>query len=610
MFSYRNLPSWIILLAITGGCTPTDTPQGDLSEIIQGVETRLSPRVHIKDDSLWTIEQRMTHYGVPGVAIAVIHNNKIEWSKTYGVADKESKEPVTARTLFQAGSISKPVAAYGALKFVQAGTINMDETVNNYLRSWQLPDNEFTKEKKVSIKHLLTHTGGLTVHGFWGYSPDLPVPSLLQVLNGEAPANSPPIRVDKMPGESWRYSGGGYTIMQQMLIDIDGKSFPDIMKEQVLAPLGMINSTYSQPLPSDKLLLAASGYLPDGTMTKGKRHTYPEMAAAGLWTTAEDLARFAIDVQKTLKGESEKVLSQNSVTQLLTPSAVADHMGLGLFLDKHDNDLYFGHGGWDEGFSSNMVAHKDKGYGVVVLTNSNHPDFIDELIRAVALTYRWDSYVPTYEKTKLEEADILKILGRYAYNSDEVVRVYREGDRVFSTYLRFAQPMELFKISDSTFVRKEREARVQFKTNPADGNFYLTFLEKGKPVEFTHPKMEPGAKVPYEWLLEGDYQKALEAYTGLKKSNAEDASVQEQSLNQSGYDLLSSGQTKEAVALFKINIQLYPTSANVYDSYAEACMKNGDNGLAIVNYKKSLALNPDNEGAKKRLEELRKKAGK
>src|SRR6185295_4490852 len=170
-------------------------------------------------------------------------------------------DPVTAKTLFQAGSISKPVAAYGSLKMVEEGKIDLNENINTYLRSWKLPDNEFTKDKKVALKHLLSHTGGLTVHGFLGYSPDLPVPTLLQVLDGTPPANSPPVRVDKTPEESFRYSGGGYTIMQQMLIDIESKPFPDILKEKVLTPLAMNNSTYNQPLNPDQLKMAATGYL-------------------------------------------------------------------------------------------------------------------------------------------------------------------------------------------------------------------------------------------------------------------------------------------------------------------------------------------------------------
>lgn len=381
----------IFLIVILASCQGKNKKL-NLLESVRSVEKNLCKKGYQPGDSVWTMEERMKFYGVPAVSIAVIRDNKIFWSRAYGIIDKESKEPATGHTLFQAGSISKPVAAYGALFEVLKGKIDLDKNVNTYLTSWKLPDNQFTKDQKVTLKHLLSHTGGITVHGFLGYSPDLPVPTLLQVLNGAPPANSPAIRVDMVPGKESRYSGGGYTIMQQMLIDVEKKPFPTIMKERVLDPLQMKNSTYDQPLSPDKLKLAATGYLPDGSMTKGKRHTYPEMAAAGLWTTAEDLAKFAVDVQLTLQGTSSKVLSKSAAEQMLTP--VSGTYGLGLDMLKTGGDTYFQHGGWDEGFSSHLIAHKQKGYGVVILTNSNQPNFISELIRSVALTEQWDNYLP------------------------------------------------------------------------------------------------------------------------------------------------------------------------------------------------------------------------
>jgi len=591
--------TFILPLAFMWACQ-TSQKEPDLAASIHQVETSLCPPVLLVGDSTWTLEARMKKYGVPGVSLAVIRDYKILWSKAYGIMDKDSKEPVTTQTLFQAGSISKPVAAYGALHEVQQGKIKLEENVNTYLRSWKLPDNEFTKEKKVSLKNLLSHTGGITVHGFLGYSPDLPLPTLVQVLNGERPANSPPIRVDKVPGGEPRYSGGGYTIMQQMLIDTEGKPFPEIMNEQVLGPLGMTSSTYRQPLPPDQLTKAATGYLPNGTMTKGKRHTYPEMAAAGLWTTAEDLARFAIDVQLSLKGESNKVLSKDAVTRMLTPFK-ADDQGLGLFLSKFNGDVYFQHGGWDEGFSSKLIAHKEKGYGVVVLINSNQPDFIEELIRAVALTGKWDSYVLTYQPRPMTEAFISKTIGRYQNGSDDVLLIYRDGNRMFIKSL-YSPPMEMFAISDSTFIRRERISKLQIKSNPADGKQYLVFRRSTQePLKFENPRLEANDKVPYEWLLECKYEQALKGYQHLRKLNSADQAISEETLNHNGYDLLSDGKILIAKEMFKINMALYPASANVYDSYAEACLKNGEKDLAVINYKKSLALNPANEGAKKAL---------
>ena len=582
----------------------TIAPKESESEIEKVENNLLIHPIYMAGDSTRSIEERMAHYGVPGVSIAVIKDNKIIWAKSYGVMDKESKQPVTNETLFQAGSISKPVASYGALKVVESGKINLDENVNTYLKSWRLPDNEFTKDKKVAIKHLLSHTGGLTVHGFPGYSPDLPMPTLIQVLNGEAPANTSSIFVDKVPEESFRYSGGGYTVMQQMLIDVEGKPFPPLLNELVLTPLDMKHSTYDQPLNETQLKMAATGYLPDGSMTKGKRHTYPEMAAAGLWTTAEDLALFAIDIQKTVKGESAKVVSQNMANKMLTPF-VEDFIGLGIFLDKHKEDIYFGHGGWDEGFSSELVAHRDKGYGVVILTNSNHPDFISELIRSVAYTYAWDNYIPQYKKLEMDTSLFSQITGRYYSSSDGLIKVYRENGRLYRKYLR-GNPLELFRISDTTFISHEEDQVIQFKTNPVDGKFNIVLYENCK-GEFKHPMLSEAEKVPYEFLLIGDFDHALAGYKNLLAADPKDNSINEGNLNQQGYNLLRQKKIKLSLDVFKINMLLYPNSANVYDSYAEACMENGDKELAIVNYKKSLSLNPENKQAAKMLEELQSK---
>jgi len=574
-------------------------------ESIKKVETSLLSEVYIAGDTLWTIEERMKHYGVPGVSIAVIVENKIAWTKTWGIMDKETNEPVTATTLFQAGSISKPVAAYGALKEVELGKLTLDDNINNYLTSWKLPDNEFTKDKKVALKHLLSHTGGTTVHGFPGYTPGTAVPTLVQVLDGAAPANTPAIRVDKAPEESFRYSGGGYCVMQQTLIDLEHKSFPEILHERVLQPLGMSNSTYNQPLDSIQIKHAATGYLPDHSQTSGKRHTYPEMAAAGLWTTAEDLAKFAIDVQNTYKGTSHTVLSQDMAKKMLTPF-VADFIGLGIFLEDFDGEIYFGHGGWDEGFSSQMIAHRDKGYGVVVLTNSNHPAFIEELIRSVAHTYKWDKYIPEYKALPMDPAKFPSIVGRYRNGSDGMITVYSEGKRLFRKYIR-GVPQEMFRISDDTYISRTSADEISFKTNPADGKLHIILKKPLGKETFEHAKLTDDENIPYEFLLAGEFDKALKAYQAMKATDPNDGAINEGTLNGQGYDRLREEKFELAKNIFKLNMALYPTSANTYDSYAEACMVNGDTVQAILNYKKSLALNPKNDNAVRMLEAMAKK---
>jgi CubicO group peptidase (beta-lactamase class C family) len=587
----------IFLLIVVAACAPKTNEDASPTNEITAVENGLIRPVYIEGDSLWSIEARMKHYGVPGVSIAVIMDNKIAWSKAYGIMDKETNEPVTTKTLFQAGSISKPVAAYGALKTVEMGKISLTEDVNTYLTSWKIPENEFTKNKKVALQHLVSHTGGLTVHGFLGYSPDLPVPTAVQVLDGAPPANSDPVRVDKEPGLGFRYSGGGYTVMQQMLIDVHGKSFSEIEKDLVLGPLEMNNSTYDQPLNAEMIKMAATGYLPDHSPTKGKRHTYPEMAAAGLWTTAEDLAKFAIDIQLAVKGESNKVLSKEMATRMVTPF-IEDFIGLGIFVDDRKGDVYFGHGGWDEGFSSELKAHKDKGYGVVVLTNSNHPAFIGEVIRAVAKVYNWDNHTASYKKLPMEPSLFSSITGRYSNGTDGVIEITNEGDRLYFKNLRVDNRTEMFRVTDSTYLTVHEHTPIQFKTK-SDGKVDMIRYGDG---EFTHKKLEDKEKVPYEYVLAGDFDKALKGYKDLLK--AKDNAASEDEINSQGYQLLQNGKDKLAQDVFKINIALYPKSFNVYDSYADACKKVGNNKEAIANYKKALKINPKSEESAKKLAEL------
>ncbi|MBK6542751.1 MAG: beta-lactamase family protein [Flavobacteriales bacterium] len=578
-------------------------PVEDGKDLIQKVETGLGHRVYLEGDSLWTIEERMAHYGVPGVSIAVIKDNKIAWVKSYGVMDKETKQPVTDTTLFQAGSISKPVATYGALKLAELGLIGLDTDVNTQLRSWELPENEFTQEQKVTPKLLLGHMAGTTVHGFLGYSPDLPVPTITQVLSGEAPANSPPIVVDKLPGEGFRYSGGGYCIMQQLMMDAKGAAFPDIMDELVLRPLGMTRSTYEQPLTGGRLKMAATGYVPDGSMTKGKRHTYPEMAAAGLWTTAEDLAKYVIDLQRTYKGEKGAVLSKASAAMMLNEYKGPD-AGVGVFLRTFQGEPYFEHGGWDEGFCAQFMAHRDKGYGVVVLINANQPDFYWELIRSVARAYNWEGYIPTYTKLESDIASLQKVSGRYRTGSDAFVTVSHKGTRLFKQTME-DEAVEIFRISDSTFISREDARPIQFKQAVGDSAARMLRLnENDGSVENGYPRMTDEEHIPFEFVLAGKPDEAVAAYRTLKSAAPEDEAVHEGRLNDFGYSLMATGKTVLARDIFYVNMHLYPTSSNVYDSYAEACLKNGEEELALVNYKKSFAMDPNNSNAARVIKEL------
>jgi len=330
----------------------------------------------------------MKLYNVPGLSIAVIDDNKMVWAKGYGVIEAGSSTPVTTKTLFQAGSISKPVAATGALSLVEHGKLVLDENVNEKLKTWKVPENELTKNGKVTLRRLMSHTAGLTIHGFPGYDVNDTVPTLVQVFNGEKPANTAPIRVDILPGTKEVYSGGGVTIEQQLMIDVTGKDFPALMRELVLDKIGMTDSSYEQPLPPANAAMTASGTYADGKVVHGRWHIYPEMAAAGLWTTPTDLSKFAIEIALSKHGKANRVLSEKMTDEMLKP--VLEEAGLGLFMDKK-NPGQFGHNGADEGFQAILTMNAETGKGVAIMANSDNGIAVgDFLLQSVAKEYGWN----------------------------------------------------------------------------------------------------------------------------------------------------------------------------------------------------------------------------
>ncbi len=302
------------------GCSP-EPPDPEIR--IHRVENGLvpGPGIAVKGRplALATLSERMAAYKIPGVSMAVIRNFQIEWARAYGSAEQESQSPVTTSTLFQAASISKPVAAAAALYWVEQGKLDLDQNINSQLKTWQMPENEWTKENIVTLRRILSHTAGLTVHGFPGYAQGKELPTVKQILDGiRPPANTPPVRVDTIPGTQWKYSGGGYTVMQLLLTDVLNRPFPSILQETVLGPAGMTHSTYQQPLPDNLIGQASSAHHRTGKVIKGQWHTYPEMAAAGLWTTPTDLCSFAIAIMQAYHGKSTALLSRSMAHEMLT----------------------------------------------------------------------------------------------------------------------------------------------------------------------------------------------------------------------------------------------------------------------------------------------------
>lgn len=387
-----------------------------------------------------TLQQLLDAFKVPGLSVAVIDNYKIAWAKGFGVTGPGGRSPVTTKTLFQAGSISKPVAAAGALWLVEHGKLSLDEDVNVKLKSWKVPENEFTSKEKVTLRRLMSHSAGLTVHGFPGYAVGEPVPTLVQIFNGEKPANTDPIRVDFVPGSKMRYSGGGVTIEQQLVIDVTGKPFPQFMRETVLEKAGMKDSTYEQPIPASRAALTATGTRSGGQAVEGRWHIYPEMAAAGLWTTPTDLAKFAIEIALSKQGNANHILSEKMTREMLTPQIKIDPadgggaVGLAFFLGDEHNPDRFGHGGADEGFQAQLVMFADSGKGLAMMGDSDAFFRVEPYVEAtIAKAYGWNTPEQPKQLTDvllllqtlkgaeaaLNEYQVLKQGGFAGYHHDE-----------------------------------------------------------------------------------------------------------------------------------------------------------------------------------------------
>jgi len=385
----------VTLLAIlvpldSGAVQSASGTQQDAAALIARIEGPQSPwRGGL--DSL-TLTQVMERFRVPGMGVAVIHDFRIHWAKSYGVADVETGRPVDEGTLFQAASISKPVTAMAAVRLAQEGRFSLDDDVNTLLESWKVPSSALTGRGPVTPRSLFSHASGADDgFGFPGYDPSAPRPTVAQILNGEAPSNVGPVVFARPPYQAMKYSGGGLTIMQLALTELTDTPFEELLRQLVLDPLGMASSTYEQPLPPSRAGMAARAHNAAGRPMGAPWHVYPEQAAAGLWTTPSDLARFVIEVQTAYRGPSGAVLTQASAREMIAPVGVGAY-GVGLSVEKRGEGWYFGHGGSNWGFRASFVGHMRNGYGLAVMTNGdNGSAVIAELEARVAAAYGWDS---------------------------------------------------------------------------------------------------------------------------------------------------------------------------------------------------------------------------
>ncbi|WP_300670677.1 serine hydrolase [Soonwooa sp.] len=413
----------------------------------------------------WSLQERMAHFGVNAVSIAVVKDFKIEWAKAYGYADLAEKRLATSETLFQAASISKSLNSLALLKLVQDGKIRLNEDINNYLKTWKFHYNTISKGQKITLSNLLNHTAGLSVGGFMGYEKGDNLPTIQQILNGESPANSKPVKSIFEPNLKYEYSGGGTTVSQLILEDVTREKYENFLQKNVLNTLEMLSSSFNQPPKIEQESELATGYIYENEI-KGKYHVYPEKAAAGLWTTPTDLAKFVIEIQCSLLGKSNKVLSKELTNQILNNN-------WGVFESKFVGEAYFEHSGGNEGFVSYYTGSRLNGDAIVVMTNGMSGQLIDEIVKSIANLNQWENF----PLEPIKESIALAIRKTAVQDVDKGIELYKDLKRNQSEIYNFSDEDELNSLGYELLNMKNFDAAIRiFELNisnfPTSPNAY------------------------------------------------------------------------------------------------------------------------------------------
>jgi CubicO group peptidase (beta-lactamase class C family) len=413
---------------------------------------------------------------VPGVSIAVFHDGRIIYARGFGVSETGGTRAVTPETLFQAASISKPIAATAALALVEQGKLALDEPVNGRLRTWRIPDSPAAGDVPVTLRHLLTHGAGLTVSGFPGYPVSSPLPTIVQILDGASLANTPPVRIDQRPGSVSRYSGGGFTVAQLLLTDAAGEPFAELMRRLVLAPAGMERSTFAQPLPAELRETAAMGHRGTSPIAGGY-HVYPELAAAGLWTTPSDLARWALALSADFRIGEGKLLRRETAITMMTPGL--GNRGLGVQVAGSGEWQSFNHGGGNEGYRALLFAYPGKGDGIVIMTNSGSGNsLMQPVLIAVAGALGWPGpRAQMIVPAAVPAQALADVVGRYAA-FDLTIEVKPNGDILMATISNGSPPSELIPLGNDRYI-SSAGAPITFVR---DANNRVTGVSAGGPT--------------------------------------------------------------------------------------------------------------------------------
>ena len=418
---------WLLLLILSADGTQAqnnDVTRSAQHAVEQGL--RAPVRFGQETDKTYSVQQRLEYHKVPGISFALIQNGELAWASGYGAVAAASQQAVTVNTLFQAASIAKPVTAFAVMRMQQQRLIDINASIDIYLTSLTLAKGEQTPEAVVSFKNLLDHSSGLTAGGYMGYEKGAAIPSDRQTFNGEAPANTKATSVETTPGTVVSYSGAGYTLAEIALTDHFKQPFEQLMDTWALSPLAMKNSSFVLDYPQQQGVEVALGHDRAGKTINGGWRRHPEQAAAGLWSTATDLARFAIEITKAYQGNST-LLSHAAAREMLAPIMPQQDLSgqfggqpaMTFIVAGADEQFLFQHGGGTLGYSCFMVMYPETGNGAVFMTNSDAGYSIGhEMLRAASFFYNWPDFKgKSFERRKVEQQAQAVFIGEYPFDA-------------------------------------------------------------------------------------------------------------------------------------------------------------------------------------------------
>jgi CubicO group peptidase (beta-lactamase class C family) len=595
---------WVIFASLTS----LFAQKNQVQQRIKQVESNLIPFVPVNGFPTWNLQERMKHYGVQGVSIAVVNNFKVEWAKGYGMADTLKKQPVTTETMFSAGSISKLLMAFGAFQLVQSQQLSLDAPINNYLKSWKIPDNNFTAKTPITLRMLLSHKAGTSQQSYFGFLPEKkPLPTIIDILKGNPIAETRGIVVNSEPNKEFRYSGGGSMVAQLAVMDASNKKFEDYIDSAIFKPLNMSNSTFYQPVPEKYKSQTSWGYSA-ASWYKGTPYVYPQLAAAGLYSTPTDLAKFVVEIQKAYRGDG-KLLNKN-FAQLMTTSQVnvsegayREQVGIGPFLlqrvdNKEDKGIYFEFTGVNAGFTAYLIGNLTEGYGAVIMLNTGD-DFNGlgkEVRRAIAKTYNWYKFLPeAISPVELPQNTLDQYTGRYRNSQNEVVYIRRQKNYLVEN-INDGEDIYCFPIKKDSIVFTDFNIKGGFGRNEKGEVISLQNIYQQKPV----PKMKADEFSPNELLKMGRFEDAKE---GLKQMN-----MNEYQLTYLAYETFyKKPQNLPAVkAILELGLAQFPKSSIVHNRWGDYYSYLNDKENALKSYKLALSFDPFDKETKEKIEALRK----